>query len=101
MPHVVSKEQQTVKIELSKLVDFRSRKLYTKLEELAEGLKKQGQIEPAIVRLSSKTTGKKQFYEVVAGTRRRRAATIAGWQTLDCIVRDMSDEQAIEILIDG
>ncbi len=96
MPHVVSKEQQTVKIELSKLIDFRSRKLYTKLEELAEGLKKQGQIEPAIVR---RKPGKKELYEVVAGTRRRRAAAIAGWDALDCIVRNLTDEQAIEIHI--
>lgn len=96
MPHVVSNKPQTVRIELSKLVDFRSRKLYTKLEELAEGLKKQGQIEPAIVR---RKPGKKELYEVVAGTRRRRAAAIAGWETLECIVRELTDEQAIEIHI--
>ena len=96
MPHVVSNEPRTVRIELSKLVDFRSRKLYTKLEELAEGLKKQGQIEPAIVR---RKLGKKELYEVVAGTRRRRAAAIAGFDTLECIVRELSDEQAIEIHI--
>jgi ParB/RepB/Spo0J family partition protein len=83
-------------IKVASLFEFRSRHVYKALDELAESLKK-GQIEPLVVR--AKTTGKKTVYEIAAGTRRRRAAVIAGLDTLECIVRELTDQQMVEISI--
>lgn len=95
----VSESPPTRKVKLGQLVEFRSRQVYKAIDELAVSLKQHGQIEPLIVRLSSKTTGKKEVYEIAAGTRRRRAAAIAGLETLECVVRDLSDQQMVEISI--
>lgn len=95
----VSDSPPTRKIKLTQLIEFRSRQVYKNLDELAVSLKQHGQIEPLIVRLSSKTTGKKELYEIAAGTRRRRAAAIGGLETLECVIRDLSDQQMIEISV--
>lgn len=91
MPH-----ESAIQIPVPQLVEFRSRAIYKSLDELAKSLAEHGQIEPLIVRLSSKTSGVEQ-YDIAAGTRRRRAAIIGGLDTLTCIVRDLSDQQMIEI----
>lgn len=95
----VSDSPPTRKVKLGQLVEFRSRQVYKALDELAVSLKQHGQIEPLIVRLSSKTAGKKEVFEIAAGTRRRRAAVIAGLETLECVVRDLSDQQMVEISV--
>jgi ParB/RepB/Spo0J family partition protein len=84
-----------IQVKVSQLVEFRSRQVYKSLDELANSLKSHGQIEPLIVRKGSK----KNTYEIAAGTRRKRAASIADIDTLDCVVRDLTDQQMVEVCI--
>lgn len=64
------------------------------LDELAESIKTKGIIEPLIVRTN--------FYglEIVCGERRYLAAQRAGLDRLPVIVRDLSDDAALEIQLD-
>lgn len=65
------------------------------LHELAEAIKTtQGLLQPIVVR-----PHKQDQYEIIAGERRWRAAQIAGLQTVTCLIRNYSDEQALEAAI--
>ncbi|NVK29597.1 MAG: ParB/RepB/Spo0J family partition protein [Gammaproteobacteria bacterium] len=61
------------------------------LEELAESIRRQGVIQPLVVR----DVG--QHFEIVAGERRWRAAQIAGLTEVPCLVREINDHQAAAI----
>jgi ParB family chromosome partitioning protein len=65
----------------------RSRFSEEELAALAESIKKEGVIQPVIVRKTD--TG----YELVAGERRLRAARLAGLSQVPVVVRDISDQQ--------
>lgn len=62
------------------------------LEELAESFKEQGIIQPLVVRPLTN-----ENYEIVAGERRWRAAQLAGFDSVPCIVRIYSDEQSAAV----
>jgi len=62
------------------------------LIELAESIRKQGIIQPVIVRTISSGN-----YEIIAGERRWRAAQLANLHEVPVVIRDISDEQAIAI----
>lgn len=62
------------------------------LSELAVSIKANGLIQPIIVR-----SIKNNYYEIVAGERRWRAAQLAGLDRIDCIIKNYRDEQAAEI----
>ncbi|MBI3806453.1 MAG: ParB/RepB/Spo0J family partition protein [Nitrospirae bacterium] len=64
------------------------------LAELAESIKQNGLLQPILVR--RKGDG---IFELIAGERRLRAAKIAGLQTIPAIVRNSSDEQAMEFAL--
>ena len=61
------------------------------LEELAESIKKYGVIQPIIVKQ------KDNYYEIVAGERRWRAAKKAGLSEMPCIVREDDERKNREI----
>jgi len=63
------------------------------LEELAESIKKYGVIQPIIV------NKKEDYYEIVAGERRWRAAKKAGLAEMPCIVRDDDERRNKEIAL--
>lgn len=67
------------------------------LAELAESIKGKGVLQPVLVRLLSKNGTDK--YELVAGARRFRAASIAGLEDIPCIVKEWTDEQALEVQV--
>lgn len=73
-----------------------------KLIELGESIQAKGIIEPLVVR-EFDTAGDALSaiggYEIVAGARRFRAAKLAGLETVPCIVRDYSDDDALEIFV--
>lgn len=63
------------------------------LNELAESIKQHGIIQPLIVRqLADK-------YEIIAGERRYKAATLAGLSTVPVIVTNLSDAKSAEIAL--
>lgn len=59
--------------------------------ELVESIREKGVIQPIIVR------SHKDGYELIAGERRLRAAHEAGMERIPAIVREMSNEDALEI----
>ena len=61
------------------------------LEELAESIRSQGIIQPLLVRTDD------VGYELVAGERRLRAATLAGLDRVPVLVKDVSDAEMLEI----
>jgi ParB family chromosome partitioning protein len=63
------------------------------LQELAASLKRHGLIQPVLVRPHG------QGYQIVAGERRWRAAQRAQLHDIKAIVRELSDEQTLEIAL--
>lgn len=88
MSTTVYKQIDTTLIDPSKT---NPRKDWGDLSEMVASIKSQGIIEPLIVR-----PVKKRF-EIVAGERRYRSAKLAELDKLPCLVREISDEDAIEI----
>ncbi|HEU4619202.1 MAG TPA: ParB/RepB/Spo0J family partition protein [Gammaproteobacteria bacterium] len=64
-----------------------------KLEELAASMKQNGQLEPVLGRPHPKSGG----VELIFGERRYRAAKLAGLPELFVTVRDVPDEQVLEL----
>ncbi|MBL4608063.1 MAG: ParB/RepB/Spo0J family partition protein [Pseudomonadales bacterium] len=60
------------------------------LDELAQSIRKQGVIQPIVVR---PLPGNK--YEIIAGERRWRATQIAGLDVIPAVVKDVADDAAI------
>ncbi len=67
------------------------------LEELAESIRRQGVVQPIVVRPVG--SGAEQRYEIVAGERRWRAAQIAGLEKIPAIVRDIPNEAAVAVAL--
>jgi ParB family chromosome partitioning protein len=72
------------------------------LRELADSIKQRGVIQPLLVRpiqtVAPQVEGARR-YELIAGERRWRAAREAGLTTIPAIVREASDEEALEIAL--
>ena len=64
------------------------------ISELSESIKKNGLIQPIMVR--RKGDG---FYELIAGERRFRATRLAGYTTIKAVIRNSSDGQAMELAL--
>jgi ParB family transcriptional regulator, chromosome partitioning protein len=64
------------------------------ISELSESIKKNGLIQPIMVR--RKGDG---LYELIAGERRFRATKLAGFSTIKAVIRNSSDEQAMELAL--
>ncbi len=67
-----------------------------KMQDTIESIRQNGVLVPAIVR--PKENGR---YEIVAGHRRRYACTAAGITEMPAIIRDMTDDEAIIIMVDS
>ena len=66
-----------------------------KLEDLTQSIKDKGVLQPILVRpIGSKS---KSSYQIVAGERRWQAALKAGLAQLPVLVRDLSDQEVLEI----
>jgi ParB family chromosome partitioning protein len=68
------------------------------LRELANSIRQRGVVQPLLVRPLNKDSGNGR-YELIAGERRWRAAREAGLTTIPAIVRDASDQEALEIAL--
>lgn len=66
------------------------------MAEMVDSVKQYGVLAPALVR--PKADG---GYEMVAGHRRKCAATLAGITEMPCIVRNLSDDEATIIMVDS
>jgi ParB/RepB/Spo0J family partition protein len=82
---------------------FNPRKTFDQvaLEELASSIREIGVVQPLVVRPhgeglnDSGHTG----YEIVAGERRYRAASLAGLTTVPCVVRQLTDIEVIKLAL--
>lgn len=61
------------------------------LQELADSIRQFGVLQPLIVQ------ERKNYYEIIAGERRWRAAKLAGLKEVPVIIRKMSDQEIVEI----
>ncbi len=77
---------------------FQPRHRFTEkyLEELAESIRKNGIMQPIVVRSAPENPEK---YEIIAGERRWRAAQIAGLTEVPIIIRKIDDQQALELAL--
>jgi ParB family chromosome partitioning protein len=66
------------------------------LAELANSIRASGVVQPVLVR---RTAPGQDRYQLVAGERRCRAARLAGLETVPAIVRDLTDQDALELAL--
>jgi len=63
------------------------------MEELTQSIKEKGVIQPLLVRRSG------EFYELIAGERRLRAAKLLNLKEIPVIVKDVADRDSLEIAL--
>ena len=66
------------------------------MTELADSVKERGVLHPLLVRPMPDGS-----YQMVAGHRRKMAAELANLPTVPCIVRELTDDEAIIIMVDS
>ena len=92
--------ETVMEIPLGEISDFPNHPFKVKVDEsmmdMAESVKEYGVLVPALVR--PKAEG---GYEMVAGHRRKMASQIAERQTMPCIVRGLTDDEATLIMVDS
>lgn len=97
-------DQKVVYLKLSELHPFHTFRPHpfqvkddAKMKETVASVKQMGVITPATVRPEKDGNG----YEIIAGHRRCRASELAGLEVLPCIVREMTDHEAIREMRDS
>ena len=65
-------------------------------KKLTESVKDNGILEPIIVRKKENDR-----YEIISGHRRKRACELNGYTKIPCLIRDMSDDEAIIYMVDS
>ena len=85
----------TIKIEELKAGKYQPRTEFDKeaLDALVESVKEKGVLQPLLVRKQG------DKYEIIAGERRWRAAKEAGLKEVPVIVKDFSDQEALEVAL--
>jgi ParB family chromosome partitioning protein len=91
-------EQRMVPIEQIRGGKLNPRKTFKEdeLSELADSIREKGLVQPILVRPEP---GASNSYEIVAGERRWRASQRAGLHTVPVIVRDLVDQEVLELAI--
>ena len=94
-----AKREHLIDIPLDEISDFPDHPFQVRMDEdmtdLADSIKSHGVLVPALVRPVG------DGYQMVAGHRRKAASELAGAETLPCIVRDMTDDEAIIVMVDS
>ncbi|QFG01032.1 ParB/RepB/Spo0J family partition protein [Psychrobacillus glaciei] len=89
--------EKVEKIDLVKIKPnpFQPRKMFDEeaMTDLSESIKEHGVLQPIIVRK------KGSKYEIVVGERRFRASGLAGLEEIPAVVRELNDQQMMEIAI--
>ena len=94
-----AKDEQIVYIKLSDLHAFKNHPFQVRNDEemkaMVSSVRDKGVTQPAIVR--PREDG---GYEIVSGHRRQKASELAGFTDMPCIVRNLTDEQAITQMVE-
>ena len=92
-------KEEIVYLDLSELHAFKDHPFEVRddaeMQALVESVKTGGVNQPALVR-PREGVG----YEIVAGHRRQKASELAGYRNMPCIVRNMTDDEAILTMTD-
>lgn len=95
-----SVEGKLVELPLSELHTFKNHPFQVlddaKMEETVESIKQYGVLVPGLVR-----ERKEGGYEILAGHRRRRASELAGKDSMPVLIKNVSDDEAIIIMVDS
>ena len=90
----------TIEVDLKELHEFKNHPFKVvddeKMNELAESIKTNGVLSPALVRKRSEGG-----YELISGHRRKRACELAGLLKMPVIVKELSDDEATIIMVDA
>ena len=90
----------TIEVNLKELHEFKNHPFRViddeKMQELAESIKANGVLSPALVRKRSEGG-----YELISGHRRKRACEMAGLSKMPVIVKELSDDEATIIMVDA
>ncbi|MBO6894436.1 MAG: ParB/RepB/Spo0J family partition protein [Roseibium sp.] len=97
-PEKIVRDTRKVPIEHIEPNPRNPRKTFTEkdLADLAESLKAKGIVQPILVRPAA---GKTNRFEIIAGERRWRAAQRAGLHEAPIIIREVTDQEALELAI--
>jgi len=94
------KREKILDIPLSEIDDFPDHPFLVKMDEsmqaMVDSIKTIGVQTPAVVR--RKGDGR---YELVSGHRRKRASELAGLETMPCIVRELTYDEAVITMVDA
>ena len=94
------KAEKVEEIDINKIADFPNHPFKVqdddKMDEMVKSVKQYGVILPVIVRPKDDGT-----YEMISGHRRKRACELAGIKQIRCIVKDLSDDQAVILMVDS
>ena len=92
--------EKILDISLSEISEFPNHPFHVKMdsemEKLVESIKQNGVLIPALVR--PKDGG---GYEMISGHRRKMASELAGFENMPCIVRNLSDDEAVIVMVDS
>ena len=95
-----AKRESVMDIHLDEISDFPQHPFKVKMDdsmmEMADSVRKHGVLVPVMVR--PKEGG---GYEMVSGHRRKMASELAQKETIPCLVREMTDDEAIIIMVDS
>ena len=98
--HAEAQLEKVVTLNPADISDFPNHPFKVKqdeaMAEMVDSVKQYGVLVPALVR--PKADG---GYEMVAGHRRKCAATLAGITEMPCIVRNLTDDEATIIMVDS
>lgn len=94
------KRESVQEISFAEISDFPNHPFKVRLDQnmldMVESVRQYGVLVPALVR--EKPEG---GYEMIAGHRRKMASELADKQTIPCIVRNVSDDEATIIMVDS
>ncbi|MBQ9854006.1 MAG: ParB/RepB/Spo0J family partition protein [Bacilli bacterium] len=92
--------EKVVEVKLSDITDFPNHPFKVKdddeMDKMRQSVEQYGVVHPILVRPSK--DGK---YEMISGHRRKRASELANKDTIPCIVRNLSDDEATIIMVDS
>ena len=95
-----AKKEKVMNIPLVDISDFPDHPFHVKQDEqmqsMVDSVLQYGVLVPALVRPMPDGT-----YQMIAGHRRKMASMLAGLEEMPCIVRDVSDDEAIIIMVDS
>ena len=96
----VVNEESAMEIEISKIHPFKNHPFKVlddeKMQDLVESVRINGVLTPVLLRMDEN-----EEYEMVSGHRRMHAAQLAGLTTIPAIVRELSDDDAIVVMVDA